>query len=68
MTKLMNVAQTLHAKAMLAKFRREEEGQGMVEYGLILVLVSLVAIGTLTIMGGEVKSAFDAAGNTLKTR
>ncbi len=28
-----------------------EEGQGLVEYALILVLVALVVIGALTIMG-----------------
>ena len=29
----------------------EESGQGMVEYGLILVLISLAAIGALGLLG-----------------
>lgn len=31
----------------------EESGQGMVEYGLILVLVSVVAIAALQAIGGK---------------
>jgi Flp pilus assembly pilin Flp len=34
-----------------------EEGQALVEYALILGLVSLVAIGTLTLMGQSVLNA-----------
>ncbi|PKK90468.1 MAG: Flp family type IVb pilin [Candidatus Wallbacteria bacterium HGW-Wallbacteria-1] len=37
---------------------REESGQGMVEYGLILGLIAIVAIAALTATGGSVKSIF----------
>jgi pilus assembly protein Flp/PilA len=37
-----------------------EEGQAMVEYGLILALVSVVAIATLAIIGTDVKGAFES--------
>ena len=37
----------------------ELEGQGMVEYGLILVLVSIVAIAVLIVVGEEVADVFD---------
>ena len=33
---------------------REDEGQGMVEYGLIIALVALVAMAGLTILGNNV--------------
>ncbi len=33
---------------------REDEGQGMVEYGLILALVSVIAIVALQAVGGGV--------------
>lgn len=39
-----------------------EEGQGMVEYGLILVLVAVVAIAGLIIMGPKVAALFTAVG------
>ena len=36
----------------------KEEGQGMVEYALILVLVSIVVIVILLTMGGQIKNVF----------
>ncbi len=38
----------------------KEEGQGMVEYGIILGLVSVLAIGALTLMGGDISGVFNA--------
>jgi pilus assembly protein Flp/PilA len=45
--------------------RRAEHGQTMVEYGLILALVSVVAIAILTTMGGNVVNTFTSAANAL---
>jgi pilus assembly protein Flp/PilA len=39
---------------------RREEGQAMVEYALILGLVSVVAIAALTLIGTNVDAIFDA--------
>jgi pilus assembly protein Flp/PilA len=36
----------------------KQEGQGMVEYALILVLVSIVVIVILLTMGGQIKNVF----------
>jgi pilus assembly protein Flp/PilA len=35
-----------------------EDGQGLVEYALILVLVAIVVIGVLTTMGSKIQQAF----------
>lgn len=35
-----------------------EEGQGLVEYALILVLVAIVVIVILTLLGGQVSNVF----------
>lgn len=37
---------------------RNEKGQGMVEYGLILALIAVVVIGVMTTMGGNLKDMF----------
>lgn len=43
--------------------KEREEGQGLVEYGLILVLISIVAIAALTAIGTNVTQVFnDIAG------
>ncbi len=44
---------------------RKEEGQGMVEYGIILGLVSVLAIGALTLMGGDINGVFVAVEGSL---
>lgn len=46
-------------------FKKSEGGQGMVEYGLILVLVSVVAVGALTGIGNSVKSTIAKVSNQI---
>jgi pilus assembly protein Flp/PilA len=36
----------------------EEEGQGLVEYALILVLIAVAAIAIMTTLGGSVSDVF----------
>ena len=42
----------------VAGLRDREEGQAMVEYALILALVSIAAIVALGLLGGKVNNAF----------
>jgi len=42
-----------------------EEGQGLVEYALILVLVSIVAIGALAAIGTNVSNVLQTVANHL---
>ncbi len=44
---------------------RNEEGQGLVEYALILVLVAIVVIAILVIMGPQVGNIFSRITNGL---
>lgn len=46
-------------KARLMGLLTDEEGQGMVEYGLIIALVAVVAIAALGFMGGGLTGIFD---------
>ena len=39
-----------------------EEGQGMVEYGLIIALVAVVAIAGLIILGPKLSTLFTSLG------
>ncbi len=45
--------------------KEREEGQGLVEYALILVLVSIAAIATLTILGTSVSDVFTTVTGSL---
>ena len=51
-------------KNFLGKFSREE-GQGLVEYALILVLIAIVVIGVLTTTGTSIQSIFTSINNAL---
>jgi pilus assembly protein Flp/PilA len=51
-------------RKFISRFRREE-GQAMVEYALILGLVSVVAIAALTLIGTNVDAIFDAIAAAL---
>jgi pilus assembly protein Flp/PilA len=50
----------------LTSLREREEGQAMVEYALILFLVSVVSIAMLTLIGGKVSSVYNEIVNDLK--
>jgi pilus assembly protein Flp/PilA len=45
---------------MLCGFLAKEEGQGLVEYGLILVLIMVVVVAVLTVLGSKVSSLYSS--------
>jgi len=50
---------------MLRSFFAKEEGQGLVEYALILVLIAVVVIGALTALGGNIANLFNQLAETI---
>jgi pilus assembly protein Flp/PilA len=46
-------------------FLPREEGQGLVEYALILVLVAIVVIVVLGLLGDQVSTVFENITNAL---
>lgn len=48
-----------------AELKTREEGQGLVEYALILVLISLVAIVVMGTIGDDIIDVFDGADSAL---
>jgi pilus assembly protein Flp/PilA len=49
---------------MRSAFRRQQ-GQGLVEYALILVLVALVIIATLVLLGGRLGGTFGTVNKAI---
>jgi pilus assembly protein Flp/PilA len=45
--------------AYIRPYLKREEGQALVEYALILALVSVVSVGALTILGTSISALFD---------
>jgi pilus assembly protein Flp/PilA len=50
---------------MLRSFFAKEEGQGLVEYALILVLIAIVVIGILSLLGTQVSTVFSQINSGL---
>jgi Flp pilus assembly pilin Flp len=51
----------------LMRLWKEEEGQDLTEYALLLVFLALAAIGTLTTLAGAINNAFQSAATKLQT-
>ena len=48
-----------------AKFSSDERGAAMVEYGLLLALIAVVAIAALTLLGKSVSTKFSTVNSSL---
>jgi pilus assembly protein Flp/PilA len=51
--------------ALINFLHREEEGQGLAEYALILALIAIVAIVALLFLGGAISKILSTVGSSL---
>ncbi len=49
----------------LASIRRDEDGQGLAEYALILALIAIVAIIALIFLGNQVSTILSTVGDSI---
>ena len=54
-----------YIQSRLALLAREESGQGLIEYSLILFLIAVLAFGALTLIGTNVTSILSSVANKL---
>ena len=50
---------------MMNWIANEEEGQGMVEYALIIALIAIVVMGALQLLGPVIAEKFNEINNAL---
>ena len=55
----------LHIRATLTRAEAEESGQTMVEYGLILALISIAAIVAMGLLSTQLTALFGAVTSAL---
>ncbi len=53
----LSVVERVRLKVIRIFFTREP-GQGLIEYGLILILIAIVVVGVLTIFGRKVSTTY----------
>ena len=51
--------------AFVKSLARQEEGQDLLEYALLVALIALIAIGAVGAAGGAVNNIFTAIANAL---
>ena len=51
--------------ALISSFQRDEEGQGLAEYALILALIAIVAIIALIFLGGQISGILNQVGSSV---
>jgi pilus assembly protein Flp/PilA len=51
--------------ALISLVRRDEEGQGLAEYALILALIAIVAIIALIFLGGQIQNLLSDVGTSI---
>ena len=51
--------------ALIASFQRDEDGQGLAEYALILALIAIVAILALLFLGGQISTILSTIGASI---
>ncbi len=54
-------------KNIFVRLWKEEEGQDLTEYALLLVLLSLAAVGALGTLATAINSVFTSAAGNLNT-
>ena len=52
---------------VLAYFHRDEDGQGLAEYALILALIAVIAIVALLFLGSQVSDKLSTIGSQLQS-
>jgi len=61
------VSQLRRIAARLRQAWRDEDGQGLAEYALILALIAIVAIVALIFMGQQVSNKLSIIGSTIES-
>ena len=52
-------------RKLVDRFRRDEEGAALVEYGLLLGFIAVICISALTAIGHKVSNAFSSIAAAL---
>ena len=54
-------------KTLIKRLWQEEEGQDLVEYGLLIFLVALAAVATMKTLATSITAVFNSASASLTT-
>jgi pilus assembly protein Flp/PilA len=52
-------------RKLINRFRRDEEGAALVEYGMLVGLIAVICIAAVTLLGQEISTAFSSIASAL---
>ena len=52
---------------LINRFRRDDEGAALVEYGMLVGLIAVICVVAVTTLGTEVSAAFSKIASSLST-
>ena len=55
----------MHTGKLINRFRREEDGAALVEYGMLVGLIAVICVVAVTTLGTEVSTAFSNIASAL---
>jgi pilus assembly protein Flp/PilA len=55
-----------YVQTLLGRFDRDEEGQTMAEYAVILSVISVLVIGALVLLGGNITNVINRIADAIK--
>ena len=55
----------LHLLQLIKRFRRDERGAALVEYGLLVGLIAVVCMAAVTILGTQISGPFSVIASDL---
>jgi pilus assembly protein Flp/PilA len=54
-------------RKLINRFRRDEEGAALVEYGMLVGLIAVICIGAVTLLGQDVSTLLTNIATALST-
>jgi pilus assembly protein Flp/PilA len=55
----------VYMQKLINRFRRDEEGAALVEYGLLVGLIAVICVVAVTTLGAEISAAFSDIASAL---
>ena len=52
---------------LISLIDRDDRGQGLAEYALILALIAVLAIAAVTFLGGQINSILSSVGTKIRS-
>jgi pilus assembly protein Flp/PilA len=54
-----------HVDSLIRSVRRDDEGQGLAEYALVLALIAIIAIIALIVLGSQISTILSTVGRSV---